>query len=271
MKVFSRSPVASLRAVLATCAAALLSATLPALSHGQTMTPNTPARTEPATRVILVGDSTMATRTGYGDALCKRFSPDVDCINLARGGRSSKSFRVEGLWDQVQQLLAADQATALSRKTYVLIQFGHNDQPGKAERSTDLATEFPVNMARYVDEVHKGGGQVVLVTPLTRRSFKEGRLQNDLRPWADAVLRIARDKGVPVIDLNQKSYDAVAAMGTVEADTLAEEPPPKTPLPEGVKSRFDYTHLGEKGAALFADMMAREIARTVPGLAAVLR
>ena len=50
-------------------------------------------------RVILVGDSTMATKSGYGDALCARFQPEVSCLNLAKGGRSTKSFRAEGLWD----------------------------------------------------------------------------------------------------------------------------------------------------------------------------
>ena len=34
-------------------------------------------------RVILVGDSTMATHSGYGDALCARFTPDVNCIPRA--------------------------------------------------------------------------------------------------------------------------------------------------------------------------------------------
>ena len=86
-------------------------------------------------RIILVGDSTMNTKTGYGDALCALFKPDVKCINLAKGGRSSKSFRAEGLWDNVQTLLKDG---AAYRATYVLIQFGHNDQPGKALRSTDL-------------------------------------------------------------------------------------------------------------------------------------
>ena len=51
-------------------------------------------------RVILVGDSTMATKSGYGDALCARFTQDVTCVNLARGGRSSASFRAEGRWDE---------------------------------------------------------------------------------------------------------------------------------------------------------------------------
>lgn len=255
-------------------AVAIGSATVAALAFGQTgaidkeKLMSTPEPHPSAVRVILVGDSTMATRTGYGDALCKRFLPAVDCVNLARGGRSSKSFRVEGLWDHVLTLLKAPDAP---RATHVLIQFGHNDQPGKAERTTDLATEFPVNIARYVDEARAAGATPVLVTPLTRRSFKDGVLQNDLRPWADATLRIAKEKAVAVIDLNAKSYAAVAAMGTVEADTLAEEPPPKGELPPGVKSRFDHTHLGEKGAALFSKLMAQEIVQAVPGLAAYLR
>lgn len=207
-------------------------------------------------RVILVGDSTMNTKTGYGDALCALFKPEVKCINLAKGGRSSKSFRAEGLWDNVQALL---KDAAPYSASYVLIQFGHNDQPGKAERSTDRATEFPTNMARYVYEVKAWGGTPVLVTPLTRRTFKDGVLKNDLIPWADAIRLVARNKNVQLIDLNEKSAVAVAAMGTVEADALAEEPPGKN-----TPSRFDYTHLGPKGASLFANMMARELTNVVP-------
>jgi hypothetical protein len=75
-------------------------------------------------------------RAGYGDAFCARFTPEVSCINLARGGRSTGSFRAEGRWDEVQALLRG----AAVRATYVLIQFGHNDQPGKPGRSTDLVS-----------------------------------------------------------------------------------------------------------------------------------
>src|SRR5438067_2200746 len=96
-----------------------------------------PSTALPRIRVILVGDSTMATRSGYGDALCHHFSPEVTCINLARGGRSSGSFRAEGLWDGVQRMLKDD---GNYKASYVLVQFGHNDQPGKPGRSTDLAT-----------------------------------------------------------------------------------------------------------------------------------
>ncbi|WP_202033630.1 hypothetical protein [Massilia sp. Se16.2.3] len=132
-----------------------------------------------AVRIILVGDSTMATRSGYGDALCARFTLETSCINLARGGRSSGSFRAEGRWDEVQALLKDGASFAA---TYVLVQFGHNDQPGKPGRSTDLVTQFPANIDRYVTDTVAAGGVPVLVTPLTRRSFKGNYLKDDLAP-----------------------------------------------------------------------------------------
>ena len=232
-------------------------------------------------RVILVGDSTMATRTGYGDALCARFTPATSCINLARGGRSTSSFRAEGLWDGVQALLREN---ARYRATYVLIQFGHNDQPGKGKRSTDLVTGYPANLARYAQEVKALGGVPVLVSPLTRRQFAGPNLTNDLAPWGAAALAVAKAEQVPALDLNRISYQAVQAMGQAEADTLAMEPPPATQAaapaagsiaatePQGApKSTFDRTHLGAKGAALFAAMAATELAKVAPATATALK
>jgi lysophospholipase L1-like esterase len=205
-------------------------------------------------RVILVGDSTMATRSGYGDALCARFSSAVDCINLAKGGRSSYSFRAEGLWDQALQLVRESSG----KPTYVLIQFGHNDQPGKPGRSTDLVKDFPANMARYAQEVKELGGTPVLVTPLTRRQFKGQWLSNDLAPWAAATRKVAAQAGAPLLDLNADSQSAVQAMGEAEADTLAEAPKPEP--------KFDRTHLGAKGAGVFSAIVADELRRAVPAL-----
>ncbi len=206
-------------------------------------------------RLILVGDSTIAPRSGYGNALCARLQ-QVACINLARGGRSSKSFRAEGLWDTVLALLNERGENGAKQKTLVLIQFGHNDQPGKPGRSTDLATEFGPNMAGYVKEVKAAGGEVLLLTPLTRRTFKNGELANDLRPWAEAVIKVGGEQGVPVFDLNAVSHVAVAAMGQPAADTLAEAPP-----------RFDRTHLGPRGAALFSEQVMEGLLKLRPELA----
>ena len=120
----------------------------------------------------------MGPRTGYGDALCQRMDPSLACLNLARGGRSSASYRSEGLWDRV---LARLKAGPVGVNHYVLIQFGHNDQPGKPGRSTDLATEFPQNLARYVADVRAAGGRPVLVTPLTRAASKALRCKTICR------------------------------------------------------------------------------------------
>ncbi|MFZ6673154.1 rhamnogalacturonan acetylesterase [Undibacterium sp. Xuan67W] len=246
------------------------------------------AAAEKPARLILVGDSTMATRSGYGDALCQTFTSSLTCLNLAKGGRSSGSYRAEGSWEQVQKLLKDNESFA---QTYVLIQFGHNDQPGKPGRSTDLVTEFPVNMARYVDEVKATGATPVLVTPLTRRSFRDQVLQNDLRPWAEASIRIAQFRHIPWIDLNAISYRAVQAMGEAEADTLAVAPPDastaatavavgvtvatsadrsKTEPAGAARSAFDRTHVGKKGAAVFSAMVVKELLIVAPSLRADL-
>lgn len=225
-------------------------------------------------RVILVGDSTMATRSGYGDALCARFTAGTRCVNLGRGGRSSGSYRAEGRWKEVEALF--NDGTPY-RATYVLVQFGHNDQPGKAERSTDLVTEFPANMARYAAEIKAMGGVPVLVTPLTRRSFKGPNLKDDLAPWAAATRRVALEHNALLLDLNTLSADAVQRMGQEQADTLAMAPPPKAapPAADGTvaepqgaaKTQFDRTHLGKKGAELFSGMVVRELVRLAPPVA----
>jgi hypothetical protein len=41
----------------------------------------------------------------------------------------------------------------------------------KPGRSTDLATEFPANLCRYVAEALGAGAHPVLLTPLTRRQL----------------------------------------------------------------------------------------------------
>ena len=229
-------------------------------------------------RVILVGDSTMASRSGYGDALCARFTPDVACVNLARGGRSTSSFRAEGRWDEVQRMLKDG---ASFKATYVLVQFGHNDQPGKPGRSTDLVTQFPANMARYAQETRELGGVPVLVTPLTRRTFKGAYLTNDLAPWAEATRRAAAQEHAVLLDLNRDSVAAVQAMGQDEADTLAVVPrPPGYGLPAdpnkvepagAAKTAFDRTHLGTKGADFFARMVERELVAARPETAAYFK
>ena len=136
-----------------------------------------------ASKIVLVGDSTTAVQGGWGPSFCaEHVTSFAACVNLARGGRSSGSYIAEGSWE----LALAELRTPGFVNTWVLIQFGHNDQPGKPGRSTDLATEFPANIRRYVNEARAAGAKPVLVTPLTRRMFKDGVLLDTLEPWAEA-------------------------------------------------------------------------------------
>jgi lysophospholipase L1-like esterase len=49
-------------------------------------------------KIILVGDSTTAVVGGWGPSFCaSHVTSFAACVNLARGGRSSGSYRAEGL------------------------------------------------------------------------------------------------------------------------------------------------------------------------------
>jgi lysophospholipase L1-like esterase len=245
-------------------------------------------------KIILVGDSTMAPHSGWGGAFCAdHVQSNIACLNLGRGGRSTRSYRAEGSWD----VALGEMKAPGYRKTFVLIQMAHNDQSSKAERWTDMVKEFPDNLRRFVAEARAAGVVPVLVTPLSRREFRKGELYNTLIPWADQVRAVARELNVPLIDLNADSAAAVAKMGPVAAMDLAMTPPSNeelaaaktgTTLPpragiaepttdakrEGARGRFrvkfDYTHVGPKGAALFSGMVADDLAKAVPELASQL-
>src|ERR1700722_12835680 len=119
----------------------------------------------PAVKIVLVGDSTVATGGGWGPGFCAVMTPNVACVDDALNGRSSKSFIAEGAWTK-----------ALAEKgNYYLIQFGHNDMKGKgADRETDPKTTFAENLRKYIADARAIGAQPVLVTSLSRRTYKDG-------------------------------------------------------------------------------------------------
>ncbi len=199
-------------------------------------------------RIALVGDSTVTERTGWGRGFKSHIADSAAVINLARGGRSSKSYANEGHWAEV----------LAQKPSWVLIQFGHNDVAGKGlDRETDLPT-FRANMRRYVDEARAGGANPILVTPLTRRNFDvEGRIQSDLVSHAEATRAVAAAANVPLIDLHAKSIELLEKLGPSIALAIS---PLKT------DGTIDKTHLNEAGSALFGALMAQEVRRVVPEL-----
>lgn len=277
-------------------AAALVAAALPAAAQ-EARPPVTPIR---ASKIILVGDSTTAVHGGWGGSFCAwHVTSFAACVNLARGGRSSYNYRAEGSWD----LALAEMKAPGFATVWVLIQFGHNDQPGKPGRSTDLATEFPANLKRYVEETRAAGAVPVLVTPLVRRQFRDGKLINDLAPWAEAARKVAAEMNVPLVDLNARSAGMVEELGaayatrfaqaaptaevkaaaeagtTIAAATAPPPPAPPAPVPANweairplgeARLSFDYTHLGREGADFFSAMVTLELAEKVPEMRKLL-
>ena len=214
-------------------------------------------------RIALAGDSTMTNDAGWGVGFNELLADNVECLNLSRGGRSSGSFVKEGRWQETLSL----------KPDYVLIQFGHNDQPGHTDRTTDPDTTFRENMMRYVTEARSAGVIPVLVTPLARRQWgPDERIHSTLAPYAVAVRRIALEMKVPLVDLQQRSLEFYEKLGRKAMEELSPVRPgaPTPPIFDGTAG-FDGTHLNPKGSVAIGGLVAAELRRAVPELAAVIR
>jgi lysophospholipase L1-like esterase len=199
-------------------------------------------------RIVLVGDSTVNNGGGWGPGFCALMTPNVECINQARNGRSSKSYYDEGLWQ-----------TALAQHgDYILIQFGHNDMPGKGlARETDPDTTYAANMRRYIEQARAAGARPVIVTSLSRRTYKDGKLVQDLTAYAAAAKRVAIEEDVPVVDLNAASTKLLETMTQEQADQFD-----AAAHPDAVDKGPDRTHLNAAGSAVFGRMVADGLAKT---------
>ena len=213
--------------------------------------PATTRSSAASVKIVLVGDSTVTDDAGWGAGFKTLLGADVNCVNLAKGGRSSKSYRNEGWWDK-----------AMAEKgDYVLIQFGHNDQPGKGpERETDAETEFRANMKRYVEEVRAAGGKPVLITSLTRRNFNpDGKIRRSLDAYVKVTKEVAAETKTRLIDLHDRSVALCEALGPQKC--AAFDPPPQK------DGRPDVTHLNAEGSRAFGALVAEDLTRFAPELA----
>jgi lysophospholipase L1-like esterase len=199
-------------------------------------------------RFALAGDSTVAENSGWGPAFAKLLASSAECLNFARGGQSSKSFRDSKNW----------QKTLDSKPNYILIQFGHNDQPGKGpNRETDPKTTYPENLTRFVDEARAIGAEPILITSMARRTFDNGKIRHDLEPYAEAVRKVAAEKKVPLIDLNARSIALLEKLGP-------EGSKPFDPVTKD--GRPDHTHLSPKGGEVMALIVAEDLVKVMPKL-----
>ena len=167
------------------------------------------------TTIHLMGDSTMAEKDltggnperGWGMMFPNFVDSTFQVVNYAQNGRSTKSFIDRGLWDKVYN--------ALQPGDYVFIQFGHND--AKADDPDRYAPAFGAyqeNLRTFIRGARAKGATPVLLTPVARRWFKDGKLDRNCHTDYPAVMKqVAREEGVTLLDITTKSLDWLEGLG----------------------------------------------------------
>jgi len=179
--------------------------------------------------IYIVGDSTACEygydenyaipRAGWGMYLSKYISENRNVVNLALGGRSSKSFTTEENYRMLKENLKEGDC--------LLIQFGHNDAKNSTEEDLknrytdpagDIGTEGSFKNSlyeNYIKLAREKGAVPVLISPVSRRKFDEkGRVTDSHGLYDDAVEDLADETGVKFIDMTIETERLYNAFGT---------------------------------------------------------
>jgi rhamnogalacturonan acetylesterase len=221
----------------------------------------------PKPTLYLIGDSTVrntnAPQAGWGSQLASFFdTTKISINNSAMAGRSTRTFISEGRWDKVHN--------ALKPGDFLIMQFGHNEGSapdttkagrrgvlkGTGEETKDLmwpdgrqetVHTYGWYLRKFIKEAKAKGATPLVASMIPRNEWKEGkviRATNDYGKWAAEV---AKQEGVPFIDLNSITADKYDKLG-----------------PDEVKKFFpgDHTHTNEAGARLNAESVVDGIKAT---------
>jgi len=209
-------------------------------------------------RVFIAGDSTAQTydtsktlQRGWGQMLQSFFDSNVEVVNRAKAGRSTKSFIDEGRWDSI--------TTNLKKGDWVFIQFAHNDTSTKPERHASPA-DFRRNLIKFIEETRAKKANPLLLTPIVMRTFNEqGNLVDDrLKNYPSIIRAVAHEYNVPMIDINVKTRDLILNLGSEKSKELYMwlNPGEDSSKPDGSK---DDTHTRETGAKQIARFVVEGI------------
>ncbi|RAW01126.1 rhamnogalacturonan acetylesterase [Pseudochryseolinea flava] len=220
--------------------------------------------------IFLVGDSTVKNGSGkgekglwgWGDFLHEQFDTmKVHIENHARGGRSSRTYQTEGLWDNV--------LARVKPGDFVIMQFGHNDAGPindtlrargsirgvgeETEEIDNLITKkhevvhsYGWYMRKYIRDTKAKGATPIVCSLVARNVWKDGKVVRAQDSYAGWAQQIAQAEDALYIDLN----DLVAS----RYETLG---------PEEVKTKLfleDHTHTTAEGAKINASLVAQGIA-----------
>jgi rhamnogalacturonan acetylesterase len=222
----------------------------------------------------IIGDSTVRNgdgtgknqQWGWGSFMADHFDTGkISLRNRALGGRSSRTFITEGLWDKV--------ASVLKKGDYVIMQFGHNDSgplddtarargtiKGYGEESKEVYNPIMKKqevvhtygwyMRRYIRETKDKGAIPIVCSPIPRNDWKEGKVIRSTENYTKWAREVAKEEGAYFIDLNELVALKYEEMGQ-----------------DRVKPFFpaDHTHTNIDGARLNAEIVASAIKEIKPG------
>jgi len=210
--------------------------------------------------IFVVGDSTANNHAngglGWGDPFISYFdATKVNVLNRARGGRSSRTYVTEGLWDKV--------LGEMKKGDFVLIQFGHNDAgaindasrargslPGlgdETQKIDNLLTKqhevvhtYGWYMRKMIDEVKAKGATPIVFSLTVRNIWKDGRVERGSGKFGQWAAEVASSEKVMFVDLTKIIADRYEQLGE-----------------EKVKELFatDHTHTSPAGAELNASLV----------------
>jgi lysophospholipase L1-like esterase len=225
----------------------------PQTSTEQAINPNLPT-------IFVVGDSTANNHAngglGWGDPFIQFFdASQVNVVNRARGGRSSRTFITEGLWEKV--------VSEMKKGDFVLIQFGHNDGGkindemrargslrGTGEDTQDIENlqtkkhevvhTYGWYMRKMIADVKSKGATPIVLSLTVRNIWKEGHVERGSGNFGQWAAEVANSQNVEFIDLTSIIADKYEQMGQ-----------------EKVKELFgpDHTHTNSAGAQLNAELV----------------
>lgn len=210
-------------------------------------------------RIITLGDSTMQfnnyckfPQTGWPQALDRFLKPQVEILNFAVNGKSTKNFISLGLFDNaLSHIITGD---------IVLIGFGHNDvKIEDASRFTKPYGDYQDNLKWMIMNCQKKGAKVILLTSIAERLFKNGEFVDSPHvEYTEAAKQVAKELGTPCIDL----YRATKEVISLEKDEPSKRffmnfgPHLYSSHPDGLQ---DNTHLRYDGAFMVANCFYQEM------------
>jgi len=225
---------------------------------------------EPVTNVAtvyLAGDSTVVDQdkepwAAWGQMLPRFFGAKVAIANHAESGETIRSFETERRWAKV--------FSTIKSGDYLMMQFAHNDQkPGAGYVPAE--TMYTEMVKGYVAKARAIGAHPILGTSMNRRTFDEaGKIRDTLAPYPQTLRAIAKEQGLPLVDLNAMSktmWETMGPEGTLKAFVHY----PANTFPGQTAELKDDTHFNSYGAYELARCVVESLREQKVPLAEELR